>query len=473
MKQPVILVVDDESTQRKLIQHVLEAKLGFRTIVKENGQQALDYLLSRQKPQPELVLLDLSMPVMDGMELIARVRPSFPNLPLIVLTIYGDVERAVAAIKAGATDFLPKPVAHERLRTSILNALTLSELAEEVQRLRRNQQGTLSFADIIGESDALKQCKKQAQRAAESGIPVLLEGESGVGKELFARAIHGGSDRAGAPFVAVNCGAIPENLAESILFGHEKGAFTGATYRHLGKLREAQGGTLFLDEISELPQTIQVKLLRAIQQKEVEPIGAGKAVTVDIRIISGSNKPLQQQVEDGSFREDLFYRLNVFPLQVPPLRERSEDIDALTHHFLRRYSALEGKRIRTATPEALRLLREYHWPGNIRQLENIIFRAVVLAEGDQLEAADLLSLLPASYLEQVAGDVARRASLHSRHLTLLDEKGNLRRFRDIEHDALFFALKKHGGRISEVARRLGIGRSTLYRKISDYGIEVA
>lgn len=256
MAQPVVLVVDDEPTQRKLIQHVLESKLGFRAVVMEGGQQALDYILSRQKPEPEVVLLDLSMPGMDGMQLIQKLRPSLPNLPLIVLTIYGDIERAVAAIKAGATDFLPKPVAHERLRTSIMNALKLNELAEEVSRLRRNQHGQIVFNDIIGESAALSVAKKQAIRAAESTIPVLLEGESGVGKELFARAIHGCSERAGAPFVAVNCGAIPENLAESILFGHEKGAFTGATYRHSGKIREAQGGTLFLDEVSELPQTL-------------------------------------------------------------------------------------------------------------------------------------------------------------------------------------------------------------------------
>lgn len=473
MKQPVILVVDDEPTQRKLIQHVLEVKLGFRAVVVEGGQQALDYILSRQKPEPQLVLMDLSMPGMDGMQLIAKLRPSHPHLPLIVLTIYGDVERAVAAIKAGATDFLPKPVAHERLRTSILNALKINDLAEEVSRLRRTQLGQVSFADILGESEALQSVKKQAVRAADSSIPVLLEGESGVGKELFARAIHGCSDRAGRAFVAVNCGAIPENLAESILFGHEKGAFTGATYRHIGKIREAEGGTLFLDEISELPQAIQVKLLRAIQQQEVEPVGAGKTVSVNVRIISGSNKSLQEMVASGSFREDLFYRLNVFPIQIPPLRERKEDIEALIGYFLKRFSALEGKRIRIATAEAIRLLKEFHWPGNIRQLENIIFRAVVMAEGDQLDVSDLVPLLPASYLQEMGGAVARSTVANSRNLALLDDKGNLRRFRDIEHDALHFALKRHKGRISEVARKLGIGRSTLYRKISDYGIDVA
>ncbi len=472
MTQPTILVVDDEPTQRKLIQHVLETKLGFHTIVTEGGKQALDYMTAPNRLIPDLVLLDLSMPEMDGMELIAKLRPLYPHLPLIVLTIYGDIEKAVAAIKAGATDFLPKPVSHERLRTSIMNALKLNELASEISRLRRNQQGQVMFDDIIGEHTVLKLAKNLAFRAAESSIPVLLEGESGVGKELFARAIHGCSDRAGSPFVTVNCGAIPENLAESILFGHEKGAFTGATHRTIGKFREAEGGTIFLDEISELPQTLQVKLLRVIQQKEVETVG-GKANPLNVRIISASNKNLNHAVADGMFREDLFYRLNVFPVTIPSLRERATDIPALARYFLKRFSALEGKRLRSISPEALRLLGEYEWPGNIRQLENMIFRAVVLTDGEQLESADLLTLLPASFLQQAGGMVARDALVHSRQLSLLDEKGNLRRFRDIEEDTLFFALKRHNGRISEVARKLGIGRSTLYRKITDYGISVA
>lgn len=473
MTQATVLIVDDEPTQRKLIQHVLEAKLGFRTAIANGGQEAIDYIISRHSPIPEVILLDLSMPEVDGMQVIQRLRPEFSHIPIIVLTIYGDIEKAVAAIKAGATDFLAKPVAHERLRTSIMNALKINQLAIEVQRLRRTHAGQVVFDDIIGESQLLEAAKALAMRAAESLIPVLLEGESGVGKEVFARAIHGCGERAGAPFVAVNCGAIPENLAESVLFGHEKGAFTGASYRSLGKFREANGGTIFLDEVSELPISLQVKLLRVLQQKEVEPVGVGKTVTVDTRVIAASNTPLPQAVKEGKFREDLYYRLNVFPLVIPSLLERKADISLLAKHFLRRFAALENRQVSGITPEAMMLLEQYHWPGNIRQLENTLFRAVVMTEGDQIEYPLLLSLMLESFVAEQVGERARNGMFYSRQTALLNENGDVRRIRDLEEDAIYFALQRYEGRISEVARKLGIGRSTLYRKISEFGIPIA
>lgn len=473
MSQATVLVVDDEPTQRKLVQHVLETKLNFHAISVEGGKEAIDYLMGGRKPIPEVVLLDLSMPEIDGMRVIQTLQPVFPHLPIIVLTMYGDIEKAVAAIKAGAIDFLSKPVAHERLRTSILNALRIHELSSEVHRLRRVNAGQIVFDDIIGQSKALNHAKSLALRAAESSIPVLIEGESGTGKELFARAIHGCSEQAMRPFVAVNCGAIPEPLAESTLFGHEKGAFTGATYRALGKFREAEGGTIFLDEISELPMAVQVKLLRVLQQKEIQPVGSNKTSLVNVRVISASNVNLQQAVQQGKFREDLYYRLNVYPLTVPPLRDRREDIGCLAHHFLRRFAALENSRLRGIAENVLILLQQYNWPGNIRQLENLIFRAVVLADGDRLERSDIQPLMPQAFLQEAGLQNPKESALHSRQLALLNEKGDLRRMRDLEEDAIYFALRLYNGRISEVARKLGIGRSTLYRKISDFGLEEA
>ncbi len=469
-----VLVVDDEPTQRKLIEHVLTTKLGFNTVSVAGGQEAIDYVLSRTCPVPEVVLLDLSMPKVNGMQVIKRLRPIFPNLPIIVLTIYGDIDKAVAAIKAGATDFLAKPVAHERLRTSIQNALTINRLSDELERVQRASEGQVLFSDILGNSKAINAAKNMGKRAAESSIPVLIEGESGVGKELFARAIHGASERAGKAFVAINCGAIPENLAESVLFGHEKGAFTGATYQSYGKFREADGGTLFLDEVSELSPAMQVKLLRVLQEREVQPVGSKATIAIDVRVISATNCDLEQLVEQGKFREDLYYRLNVFPMIVPSLRERgAEDISLLAENFLRRFAVMENKQLCEISPEAMKLLQGFHWPGNVRQLENLIFRLVVLNDHEVVDATDLYDLLPASYTRQFNVHMSRDGLMHSRRLSLLDDSGNMRKMREIEQDVLYFALRFYDGKISKVARMLGIGRSTLYRKMNDYGIELA
>ena len=326
------------------------------------------------------------------------------------------------------------------------------------------------------------------RRAAASNIPVLIEGESGVGKELIARAIQGESDRKAAPFVVVNCGAIPENLVESILFGHEKGAFTGAVDKRIGKFQEADGGTLFLDEVGELPLDAQVKLLRALQDGQIDPVGSKKPVHVNFRLISATNRDMIQQVKDGKFREDLYYRLNVFPIWVPPLRDRLDDVPELALHFLARFAAEEGRRVMSIGAQALQLLTSYSWPGNVRQLENAMFRAVVLCDEETLDVADFPQIAGAMGViprerkplapsadnarpapRQALAPQPRPASPYG--LSATDPTGHMRRLEDVEAEIIKMAIERYSGRMSEVARRLGIGRSTLYRKLKEYGLE--
>src|SRR5258707_4551493 len=378
-----ILIADDDAVARGLVENMVQ-KCGYETIVVDSGDAAIAALTAPDAQVIDAVVLDLVMPGLDGMGVLARIRDAGLNIPVIVQTAHGGIDNVVSAMRAGAQDFVVKPVGLERLQVSLRNALNTSALKGELQRIRHSREGKLTFADIITRSEAMTSVLRTAQKAASSTIPVLIEGESGVGKELFARAIHGSGERKAKPFVAVNCGAIPDNLVESILFGHEKGAFTGATEKHLGKFVEATGGTLFLDEVGELPPAAQVKLLRALQEGEVEPVGGRKTVKVDVRIISATNRDLIADVKAGRFREDLFYRLHVFPISIPPLRARLEDIPELTRHFLTRIAAEEGKRVRGIGNEALALLGAYRWPGNVRQLENAIFRAVVLAEGEEI-----------------------------------------------------------------------------------------
>src|SRR6187200_3139081 len=378
-----ILIADDDAVQRRLVENMVQ-KCGYEPLVVESGDEAVALLTAADGQTIDAVVLDLVMPGLDGMGVLAKMREAGLSIPVIVQTAHGGIDNVVSAMRAGAQDFVVKPVGFERLQVSLRNALNTQALKGELQRIRHSREGRLTFADIITRSEAMAGVLRTAQKAANSSIPVLIEGESGVGKELFARAIHGSDERRAKSFVAVNCGAIPDNLVESILFGHEKGAFTGATERHTGKFIEASGGTLFLDEVGELPMTAQVKLLRAIQEGEVEPVGARKSVKVDVRLISATNRDLTADVKAGRFREDLFYRLHVFPISVPPLRNRSEDIPDLVRHFLARIGAEEGKRIRAISAEALTMLSSHRWPGNVRQLENAVFRAVVLAEGDTI-----------------------------------------------------------------------------------------
>ncbi|MFZ1990110.1 MAG: sigma-54 dependent transcriptional regulator [Alphaproteobacteria bacterium] len=502
-----VLIVDDDPTQRRLMESVL-ARQGYKVTTAAGGKEAIALVDSGKASDTGVMLLDLVMPEVDGYAVLEHIKKVLPGLPVIVLTAQGRIDTVVSAMRAGAADFVVKPASPERLLVSIQNALKLNTLTGEVQRLKRRQSGQLSFDDLIAKAPTMQQVIRLGRRAAQSNIPILIEGESGSGKELIARAIQGASDRSGKPFVAVNCGALPENLVESILFGHEKGAFTGASEKHMGKFQEASGGTLFLDEIGELRLDIQVKLLRALQEGEVDPVGASKPVKVDIRLISATNRDLLKMAQAGEFREDLYYRLNVFPILVPPLRERREDIPDLIDYFIQRFAVEEGKKVAGIEPKSLEVLLEYGWPGNVRQLENAVFRAVVLAEEEWLSLHDFPQIAgfmrvalperrvvaasaaapggpqtqdaPAGVI--VSDAVGTRPIYTAPHdaaamappgqgIQITDAAGHLRPLEEIEGQMIKLAIEKYDGHMSEVARRLGIGRSTLYRKVRDLGLE--
>jgi DNA-binding NtrC family response regulator len=492
-----VLVVDDDPTQRRLTQAVLERE-NFRVLHADSGRAALDQLAGGAPI--DVVLLDLVMPGLSGQETLADMRARGFTQPVIVVTATGGIETVVSAMRAGASDFFIKPASPERILVSIANALSMGAFRVEVDRLKKHAGGRTTFDDLIGSGPAMAMVKRLGERGAKSSIPILITGESGSGKEMIARAVHGSSDRAGRPFVAVNCGAIPENLVESILFGHEKGSFTGAHEKHLGKFQEANGGTLFLDEVGELPLDVQVKLLRALQESEIDPIGSKRPVKVDVRILSATNLDLSLAVSDGRFREDLYYRLNVFPIEAPALRDRREDIPALVEAFIRRFNLEEGRRVAGCTPETLQMLTQgFDWPGNVRQLENAVYRAIILADAPYLQPHDFpaisgLKLPPAPAAEPEAPAAASAPSQNGQvqsgqvhalptmaelaadlpktaPVRILDERGHLRTLEDIEHDLIQLAIEIYAGHMSEVARRLGIGRSTLYRKVREQGLE--
>ena len=481
-----VLVVDDDPTQRRLLQAAVE-RAGFACRVAPDGESGLD-MARNPADGVDVMLLDLVMPGLSGMEVLERLQEVRPELPVMVLTASGSIDTVVQAMRAGAIDFFVKPASPERVVVSIRNALQMTELRGEVKRLKKTASGELSFDDMIASAPTMRQVVRLGQRAASSNIPILILGESGVGKEVIARCIQGASERSGRPFVTVNCGAIPENLVESILFGHEKGAFTGAVSKSPGKFVEADGGTLFLDEVGELPLDMQVKLLRALQEGEVDAVGSRRPTKVDVRIISATNKDLSQLVAEGRFREDLYYRLNVFPVDMPSLRERKEDIAALTAHFIRRFNASEGTKVSGASAATLALLNAYDWPGNVRQLENMIFRAVVLCEGEELEPQDfpqlsgLVSELPD--LDQLAESVSATGSdvtgpsldamseAFDHPVRITDTAGELRPLEEVERDLIQYAIDFYAGHMSEVSRKLGIGRSTLYRKVREHDLRV-
>ena len=479
-----ILIADDDPVQRRLLEAMVR-RFGYAAVTVDGGEGALARLQSPDEAPIDLLILDLVMPDLDGMGVLGKMRERKLTTPVIVQTAHGSIETVISAMRAGALDFVVKPVGAERLQISIKNALRFDALEDEIRRIGRKATGVLTFKDILTRSEDMQRAVRLGERAAKSNIPALIEGESGVGKELMARAIQGGSDRRGKPFVTVNCGALPQNLVESILFGHEKGAFTGATEKHSGKFVEANGGTLFLDEVGELPLETQVKLLRALQEGEIDPVGAKRPVRVDVRLISATNQNLIELVKKGAFREDLYYRLNVFPISIPPLRNRRADVPDLARRFLARFAAEEGKRLRGLTAETLALLASYDWPGNVRQLENALFRAVVLSDGDELTVAEFPQIaaqvqgfdvrIPAAPApvgaREVQREIVRIEVRDPNVLRLLDENGDVRKLESMEEEAIRFALGHYRGQMSEMARKLGIGRSTLYRKMKDYGLE--
>ena len=506
-----ILLIDDDPVQRRLLRHAVE-RIGHVAHVAENGRQGLE-ALARLGDKVSVIILDLMMPEMNGLAFLNAMKDRGIDIPVIVQTGQGGIETVVMAMRAGAFDFVVKPVSPERISTAVNNALKVDRNAA-ARAPARSRSSAIRFEDIVAVSPAMARVMELAKRASQSDIPVVLEGESGVGKEMVARAIQAGSERAHKPFVTVNCGAIPHNLVESILFGHEKGAFTGATEKHAGKFAEADGGTLFLDEIGDLPLEVQVKLLRAIQHGEIETIGARRTQKVDVRLISATNKDLIAAVKNGEFREDLYYRLNVFPITIPALRRRKEDIPVLARTFTERFAA--GQKLETVpelTPAAMALLTAFDWPGNIRQLENSIFRAVVLAEGGRLDVGDFPQIaaqipgyisddgesiftgnrdvlqvpsMAVNHMPAVFPDFAgtsetseirhyeSRPVVHSTpegSLAAVGPDGEVRTIAIVEEELIRFALRFYRGQMSEVARRLGIGRSTLYRKLKDYGID--
>jgi DNA-binding NtrC family response regulator len=483
-----VLIVDDDPVQLRLTAEVAN-RAGFVPVTAGGGQQALEML--RADRDIGVMVLDLIMPDLDGMAVMEAMAREDLRTPVIIQTASSSLDTVISAMRKGAADFFVKPVAPERLIISLRNALKLDQLETLVRTDRNRRTGTLALTDIITRSAVMDRVLTLAGKAAKSTIPVLIEGETGTGKELIARVIQGMGDRAGKPFITVNCGAIPTHLVESTLFGHRKGAFTGAVSDHAGKFAEAHGGTLFLDEVGELPLETQVKLLRALQQGEIEPVGSSKVERVNVRVISATNQRLLNLARSGAFREDLYYRLNVFPIYVPPLRERLEDIPPLVSHFIARLAAESGKRVVGISPPALELLRSYNWPGNIRQLENAVYRAVVLSDSAYLEVADfpqivaqtsgreealkLTESLPTpSAPVHVDTVTARSREVETREAIpdrFLDERGEVAAMADVERELIAFALKLHGGRMSRVARALGIGRSTLYRKLREYGLD--
>ena len=464
--QRLLLLIDDEPAQRRLVA-ALAARAGWRAIFAGDGEMGVATLGTQDGMQLDAILLDEGSAQADACLTIAALRERRPALPILMLTANGSVSQAVAAMRSGATDFLVKPLAPERLLAA-LEAAVVGTAAGELRPLTEKIPALLGFDEIVGSAPEFRTALAIAAKAAPARVPVLIEGESGVGKEVVAEAVHAASPRARKPMISVNCGAIPANLVESELFGHEKGAFTGAFERKIGRFQHADGGTLFLDEVGEMPLEAQAKLLRVIQSGEIHAVGARHPRQVDVRVVAATNKRLLDEVEAGRFRQDLYGRLNAVPVTIPPLRERAGDIPALTRHLLARIAQQPGLRALGITDEALTLLVEYDWPGNVRQLQNALFRAAVLCEGAALTREDF---------PQIASLGARRTATAQAAMaggvTLFHPDGNMRPLEDIEADVIRLAIGHYRGRMTEVARRLGIGRSTLYRKLSELGIENA
>ena len=443
-----VLIVDDDPVQRRLLEAAI-TRSGMSAVTAPGGQPALDLINGPRGDQLALMLLDLLMPDMDGLEVLAKLRGSHPDLPVIVLTAKGGIDSAVEAMRAGANDFLVKPASPERITVSIRNQLKIGALSGEVTRLKKKTDNRLSFEDLIAKSGAMRQVFRLGERAAQSNIPILIEGESGVGKELLARAIHRASARAAKPFVAVNCGAIPEALLESELFGHMKGAFTDAVANHKGLFQQADGGTLLLDEIGDMPPALQVKLLRVLQERAVRPLGGSQSIAVDVRIISATHRDLDAAMEAGQFREDLYYRLNVVTLNLPTLAERREDIPLLANHFLHKLASKYGKRLSGFAPEALKALATAPWPGNVRQLFNVV---------EQVCALSSSPLIPLALVQRAL----RVPTVEVQTYAQAKER--------FEREYLVGLLKLTDGNVADAARLADRNRTEFYRLLQKHDL---
>ncbi|MCH8872799.1 sigma-54-dependent Fis family transcriptional regulator, partial [candidate division KSB1 bacterium] len=381
-----VLVVDDDKNICKMIEIQLRKEKTYTIETASNGEACLKLI---RESVPDLVLMDIQMPGIDGIETLKRIRDIEPLIPVVMMSAHGTIEKAVESMKLGAYDFITKPFASDRLSITVNNAMINSCLKREVDELKRELKDRYQFKNIIGQSGVMQEVFRDMERVVNSTVTVVIQGESGTGKELIARAIHyHNKQRSNHSFVAVNCSALPESLLESELFGHEKGSFTGATGRRAGKFEQSDGGTIFLDEIALMTPATQSKVLRVLQEREFERVGGNELIKVDTRVISATNKNLEEAVKKGEFREDLYYRISVFPIKLPALRERKEDIPLLAAHFLNKYAEQESKEIEAISPDALELLMAYHWPGNVRELENVIERSMILSDGDQLDLGD-------------------------------------------------------------------------------------
>jgi two-component system nitrogen regulation response regulator NtrX len=444
---PRVLVVDDEQAIRDALRMTLEYE-GYRVAEAATGPEGLERIA---KETPDLVLLDIKMPRMDGLEVLGRIHESHPELPVVMVSGHGTVSTAVEALRNGAHDFMEKPLDREVVLHRIRTVLDQRRLEEEVGDLKLQEEARWR---MVGSSPALDQVRAAMERAAPSGAAVLITGESGTGKELAARAIHAASGRADKPFIKVNCAAIPEDLIESELFGHRKGAFTGADRDQVGKFVKADGGTLFLDEVADMSLKTQAKVLRALQDGEVEPVGAAESITVDVRVITATNKELMTEIDSGRFREDLFFRLNVIPIDLPPLRERREDIPELVHHFSDAFARENNYHEKAFTDAALTELRRRPWRGNIRELRNQVERLLIMTPGETIDAPDLPEEIPSGAGRGRDFDAA-----------------TLREFKETTERAFLEAkLREHDWNVTATARAIDTPRSNLYKKLEQYGL---
>ena len=451
-----ILVIEDNETMLEGISRTLE-RMGHRVVGVPDGQQGLEVC---RKGDIDLVIADYKMQPMDGMEVLERVKRMDEDIDVVIITAYGTIELAVEAMKKGASDFITKPFSPDELKVRIDKVLEFRRARQRSQRLADEnlylrQEIEVQYGEMVGSSEKMRKVFEKIEKVARTDSSVIIYGESGTGKELVARALHYRSPRREGPFVKVNCAALAEGVLESELFGHEKGAFTGAIRRKKGKFELANTGTIFLDEVGDIPPAIQVKLLRVLQEKEIERVGGEGPIKVDVRIVAATNRDLPKMVEEGKFREDLFYRLHVIPIYLPPLRERKEDIPELVRHFLRKKCAQLGRKVPEVDPKALELLMEYDWPGNVRELENVLERAIVLCEGDRIGPSDLPLLV------EREGDVLRVPEGEVPLPEMLES---------LERQLIERALEKARGVKAEAARILGIKTSTLYYKMEKYGM---
>jgi two-component system response regulator HydG len=446
-----IMVVDDDPAHRTMLRALLGG-WGYNIFEADDGSTAIEEVKNRYF---DLVLMDVRMLKVSGLEALAQIKSYNPAIPVIIMTAFSSVETAVDALKNGAYDYLTKPLDFNKLRLTIKRAMEHLQLKEENRILRRNLSQQFDRQNIIGRSPAMARLLETVAQVAPSEATVLLTGESGTGKELIAGAIHFNSHRKDAPFIKINCAALTETLLESELFGHEKGAFTGADRRKEGCFVQAHGGSLFLDEVSEMPLTMQVKLLRVLQEREITRVGGEKVIPVDVRVITATNKDLLQLVKEGAFREDLYYRLNVVGLEIPPLRTREDDIPLLAQHFVEMFASKNKKEIKAFTPKAMDSLLRYDWPGNVRELMNAVERGVVLAQSEYLDDTDLR--------------IFHENSHENSEPVMLSHEAP-RPLEEVEKETVLRTLESTGGNKSETARRLGITRKTLHKKLKKYGV---